>query len=120
MPGQVQIAKEHWGPDIPDWVLQLAQECELAPQTKVARKLKIAPSAVSQVLRKKYGADPSNIEAAVRGIYMDTEVDCPALGTLRSHICRDWRRKAETFAPTNANRVRMFKACNNCPKFTGV
>ena len=119
MPGATQIAKDHWGREVPDWVLQLASEVELSSQAKVAGKLKISSSSISQVLRKKYGASLANIEAAVRGNYMDEDVKCPALGLIGAHKCRDWRRKAGDYQATNAHRVRMFRACNNCPKFTG-
>ncbi|KAF0674343.1 hypothetical protein PMES_03377, partial [Profundibacterium mesophilum KAUST100406-0324] len=40
---------------------------------------------------------------------------CPALGTIPSNECRQWRRKADRFQGTNTLRVQMFKACNRCP-----
>lgn len=116
MTGQVQIAKEHWGEDIPDWVIRLAEECEATSQNKVAAKTKISTAAISQSLRAKYPGNMRPIEDVVRGIFMSGTVECPALGNVEAHVCRDWLKKAKKFKASNAHRVRMHNACNNCPR----
>lgn len=119
MSNPVQIAQAHWGVSLPDWVLQLAHECESASQNKVAAKLGISASAISQVLRAKYGADLANIETSVRGVFMNEVTACPALGNIPAHVCLAWRRKAKQFSNSNLQRVRMYRACRKCSKFTG-
>ncbi len=115
MSGQVQIVSEYWGEDAPDWVLRLAQECELTSQNKVAAVLKLSAPVISSTLRNKYAGTLASVEARVRGVYMSGKLICPALGEVPSHVCQDWRRKSKRFAPTNTQRSRMFRACNNCP-----
>ena len=71
---------------------------------------------ISQVLRCKYPADLAAVEERFRGVFLQARVDCPALGTLPSNECQDWRRKSREFTSGNPLRVRMFRACAHCPR----
>jgi hypothetical protein len=113
------IARAAWGPDAPEWVMRLAEECEKSSQNKVAKQIKRSAALVSNVLRGKYGGDLVAVEDLVRGAFMAETIDCPALGPIPKHECRDWRGKAAKFSAHNALRVQMFRACNRCPVHNG-
>ena len=106
-------AREAWGEDIPDWVVELARQCDAASQNKVAERMKRSATVVSQVLNRKYAGSYRSIEDVVRGVFMAGTVECPQLGTIPSSACRDWQR--QPFINTNAQRVAMYRACRRCP-----
>ena len=112
----VERARAAWGESVPDWVLELARQCEATSQNKVAARLNRSASLVSHVLRNDYPGDLAAVEEVVRGVFMDRTLDCPALGTIPTNICADWRLKARSFVNVNSERVRMFRACNACPR----
>ncbi len=115
----LDVAREHWGADMPDWVAALARACTETSQNKVAARLGRSAALVSTVLRKRYGGSMTTVEELVRGVYLAQTVACPALGTLPMHECRAWIIKAAVFQNTNALRVRMYRACQTCPRFAG-
>ena len=115
MIGPKAIAAAHWAP-VPDWIDCLADECAASNQSAVARRLSISPSIVSTVLRNKYPGDVDAVETAVRGAYMNASLDCPALGSIPADECQQWRRKSRKFNNANSLRVRMFRACGDCPR----
>lgn len=112
----VETAEKAWGKPMPDWIAVLARQCDEGTQRKAAERLGYSAGLVSNVLRQKYAGDMAAVEEAVRGAWMGDTVVCPAMGTIPSDTCLDWRRKAKKFAATNNHRVRMFKACNACPR----
>lgn len=116
MSGPVDIARAAWGADLPDWVETLAIECGKSSQNRVAALLDRSPTVVSQVLRRKYPADLRGFEERVRGIFQSAVIRCPALGTMPAHVCQDWRDRARDFQTGNPLRVRMYRACNSCPR----
>jgi hypothetical protein len=112
----VEIARESWGEDIPDWIVVLARQCADRSQAAVARELDRSGAVISQVLRRIYPADTARIEERVRGLFMAGQVDCPALGPLSTLKCQDWREKAREFVLASPQRARMYRACNACPR----
>jgi len=68
------------------------------------------------LLRNGYPGHVHAVEDAVRGAWMGSTLACPVMGTIGSDVCLSWRRKAKVFAATNSHRVRMYRACNNCPQ----
>lgn len=114
----VTTARHHWGESLPDWVAALAEACQSSSQSRVAERIGRSPAVVSQVLRAKYPGDLRAVEDLVRGALMSGTVECPALGLVPTHECRGWMVKARTFGNTNALRVRMYRACRACPRFT--
>lgn len=116
----MDIARNAWGDDIPDWVATLAKECGLSSQNKVAKQLNRSAALVSTVLRNKYLGDMVAVEEVVRGVFMDSTVICPALGELSTAQCRDWMVKSRAFSNENSERVRMYRACRSCPRFKGA
>lgn len=117
MRGSLEIARDHWGMDMPDWVEALARACAASSQNKVAAKLDRSASLVSNVLRNRYSGNMRAFEELVRGVYLAETVACPALGALPLHECSAWRAKARSFRNTNTLRVRMYRACHTCPRF---
>lgn len=115
-PDHLSIAKEHWGEDLPDWVKCLAEECARTTQSRVAGKIGYSASVVNQVLKDKYKGNVASVEDVVRGVFMNAEINCPALGMLPTQTCRKWREAARNFSGHNAERVRMYRACTRCPR----
>lgn len=113
--GAVEQAAISWHRVVPDWVQRLAQEIEATSQNRAAKALGYSPATISQIIRNKYPADSSGIEERVRGIFMAEKVDCPALGLIPRDACQDWRKKGRNFAGHNPLRVRMARACRDCP-----
>lgn len=116
MSGALETARAHWGEDLPDWVERLAKECAASSQRRVADRLGRSAGLISHVLRNNYPGDTEAVEEAVRGAFMNAEVACPALGTIPADECQSWRRKSRRFVNVNSLRVRMFRACANCPR----
>ncbi len=113
------VAQDAWGEDMPDWVRTLVSECDQTSQSKVAARLQISSSVVSQTIRKVYPGNLQKVEQVVRDVFMNAPVHCPALKTdISSAACLDHRRRAETWSHSNPFRVRMQRACRACPKFT--
>ena len=78
-------------------------------------------SAPLETVSESWGADAPDwvirlAEDCVRGVFMNGTVECPALGSIPSNECHDWRKKSRQFGNANMLRVRMFRACNHCPR----
>ena len=116
----LETARSAWGEALPDWIEALAIACTETSQAKVAARLDRTGGMISQLLNNKYPASTAHIEERVRGLLLDGQVQCPSLGALAVHKCQDWRAKAKDFQVGNPTRIRMFRACNRCPRFTEV
>lgn len=112
----LEIARAHWGAPLPDWIEALARACTQSSQNKVALRLGRSAALVSNVLRRRYPGDMAAVEELVRGHLLSETVKCPSLGVLPLHECHDWRAKARAFQNTNSLRVRMWRACQMCPR----
>ncbi|WP_370270153.1 hypothetical protein [Nioella sp.] len=118
MSGPMETARAAWGDEIPSWVELLALECQASSQNKVAGRMKRSPALVSTVLSRKYKGDMCAVEEIVRSTFEASSVDCPVMGPIASSACRDWQEKAAKFSNVNSLRLRMFRACNRCPRHT--
>lgn len=116
MSGPVEIMREAWNGKQPEWVEALAVECAATSQNKVAAELGRSPSLISQVLHAKYPGNLRAVEELFNGVFREARVECPALGTIPTNECRHWRDKARQFVNVNSLRVRMYRACVNCPR----
>lgn len=110
----VEKATVAWG-NPPDWVIVLAEACNMSTQAAVARQLDYSPAVVSSVLSNSYQkGDIASFEQVVRTELMAETVMCPRQGEITRKLCLDWQKKP--FDTTSANRVRMYQACRNgCP-----
>ncbi|MCC5966160.1 MAG: hypothetical protein JJU24_08480 [Natronohydrobacter sp.] len=118
MSGPEQIAQVSWNGCPPEWVAQLALRCAATSQNRVAAAMGLSASLISQVLRNKYPGDLQRIEELFRGHFMDATLTCPELGVMPLHACHDWMAKARGYSNSNHHRVRMFRACQRCPRFS--
>lgn len=108
----VARATSAWDGMLPDWVMALAEACDVASGRAVAKRLDVSPAAVSRVLGNNYGGTAA-MELRVRDRIMSAVV-CPVLGEISQERCRE--EQGRPFAATNAVRVRLYRACNNgCP-----
>lgn len=98
-----------------DQALQLLHEkvYELG-QTETARRLKISPSAVNQLLHGKYKASPKAILTKVTEVFGGLSVQCPVLGTIPLVQCSE--EKKRPFTASSNLRVRLFRACRECSR----
>lgn len=120
MSGPVEKARISWGDDLPDWVKGLAEACATTSQSEVAKRMNRSASLISAVLSRKYKGSFEAVEDVYRGVFETATVTCPALGTIPANVCRDWQLKGRRFVNVNNIRVRMYRACNSCPRFKGA
>lgn len=112
----VERAKKAWASagGAPDWVIVLADACDKASQGKVAERLGYNGSAVvNQAIGNSYKGRMDRVESRVRGELMKEVVACPVLGEISTRDCLD--HQGRKFSATNPLRVKLFKACPDCP-----
>ncbi len=96
-----EVARQHWGEPLPDWIARLAEECEATSQRQAAERIRYSAGLVSNVLRNRYTGDMAGVEEAVRGALMGDTVTCPELGPSRPTTARSGGAAAgSTPAPT--------------------
>ncbi|EBA16383.1 hypothetical protein RSK20926_21699 [Roseobacter sp. SK209-2-6] len=92
------IARDAWGEVLPDWIAALVSECDSASQNAVAANLGMSATVVSQAIRNCYPGNLAGIENAVRDVFMNAPVQCPALRKkVESAACRNFRKQAENW-----------------------
>ncbi|MBO9419177.1 transcriptional regulator [Labrenzia sp. R4_2] len=107
-------AQAAWGPDMPEWIRELAGLASRSSLNAAAKRLGYSPATLSQTLANKYPGDLEKLAATVRGALMGETVVCPVLGTIGRDACLAWQSKPR--AVTNAVRTRVFRACRSgCP-----
>ena len=110
----IDIAREHWGADLPDWVETLAREADRKNASSVANRLGYSGAVISGVLRNKYPGDIAAVEGKVRGVFLGAVVECPVLGEIGRHSCLAEQKMGNT--GTSSLRTRLFHACRSgCP-----
>lgn len=113
-PSATALALAAWGSPLPDWVEALAGEADRTSQSAAARRLSYSPTVVSCTLRATYQGSLRAVEQRVRDVLMRAQVVCPVLGGIPSARCI--AEQAAPFAPTNHERVRLYRACRaGCP-----
>jgi len=112
MSASIKRANQFWVDTPPDWITALAMACDKTSQKKVGDMIGYSNSAINQVLGKRYTADLTTFEKAVRGALMNVTVQCPVLDAIPANRCIEHQRKP--YANTNQMRVQLFKACRNC------
>jgi len=102
-----------WG-DAPDWVLALAQAADSGmSRRRLAEAIGYSPAAVSQAMSGKYRGSMEKMAAAVRAALINDAVQCPVLGEISGERCLAEQRRP--LAATSGMRVRLWRACRNCP-----
>jgi hypothetical protein len=101
---------------MPDWIMVLAEACDAASQTMVAKRIGFSSSVVSAMLRRTYTGAARNVEQAVRGALMREITVCPVAGEIPKHICLQHQQRAQKFEPTSSLRVLFYRNCRGgCP-----
>ncbi len=116
MSERMDVARDGWGDDVPDWVAALVEACDVSSQARVGKRIGYAGTVISQVIRNKYPGAMSRVEERVRAIFLGGEIACPALGLIGSADCLGWRDKSRHLLSSSPLEVRMFRACRECPR----
>jgi hypothetical protein len=104
-------ARAAWGDELPDWVLELAEEADRTTGAAVSNRIGYSPAVVSAVISKSYRGDLSRVEARVRGALMGATVECSVLGEIARDRCFD--EQSTGFAATSSVRSRLYRACRS-------
>jgi len=107
-----------WGKAAPEWIVLLAECCDKASQSAIARKLNVSGSMINQALKNSYAGRLDRLEQRVRGELMHETVGCPVLGEITKRRCLDEQNRPH--ASTNAVRVELRRACPRCPNRMGA
>lgn len=98
-----------------DWIEVLRDVCKApSSQADVARQLGVSRTMVSLALQGRYEGNLKKLESLVRGTFMAETVDCPVMGTISRRTCLD--EQARPFAPTNPQRVLVWRTCRTCSR----
>lgn len=106
-------AQASWGDGMPDWIGVLADECDRLGLRDIARRIGLGKSTINEVIRHKYKGRVANVEAAVRGAFMGSTVECPVLDEIAVDLCIELQRRP--FSTANPTRVALHRACPTCP-----
>lgn len=101
----------------PDQMTLLQQKVGELGQAEVARQMGYSASAINQAIHGKYNGDIATILAKVELVFGQSTVDCPELGDVPLRVCHF--NKTRPFAATNPQRVRLYRACKQCPNKGG-
>ena len=97
-----------------DWLMELTKQCEGKSQRQVAAELGVSPAMVNQVLKGTYKGSLETIRIKVEGLYLNSCVNCPVLGEIPIHECKN--NQDRPFSASNPLRVKVFRACRaGCP-----
>lgn len=108
-------AHKAWHGAPPDWIVILAEQCDLQGQAKVALRCGVGTSTINEVVRNKYKGRVDKVAARVHGAFMGATVDCPVLGELATDMCL--KNQKRPFSAANPTRVALHRACPACPHF---
>lgn len=111
----VSKAEAAWGEALPVEVLTLAEWADASTASAIAKRLGVSPATFSHLIgRKVENHDLGKLFGLIRGALLGETLECPIKGTMSRNTCLKWQGKP--FAPTSADRVRMFHACRSaCP-----
>ena len=115
----LETARSAWNGQPLDWVVVLAEHCDLIGQPSVAQRIGMSTSVVSDTLRNKYKGRLDRVQERVKGALMGKTVACPVLG---DDLPRDrcLHLQGRPFAATNPERVQLFRTCPTCPHYRGA
>lgn len=113
---QLAKAQTCWGEALPEWVADLARECEATSQNKVAAAMGYSAALISQLLSAKYPGDLAAVREIFVSVYQQKLIECPALGGIPAEDCRFHRERSKTFVNTSNHRALMYRACNRCSR----
>lgn len=86
---------------------------ETHSQAAIARLIGVSEGTISNALAGRYIGNVEALAERIRGQVLNQTVVCPILGEITTRICQDERKKP--FHSANPTRVRLWRACQNCP-----
>lgn len=95
------------------WLNILKSEVEQSSQRVVGGKIGYSTATISLVLNGNYKGDLRAVENAVNKKLRSSAVPCPILGDISAADCTTNQNKP--FSAANSAKVRLFKACRDCP-----
>ncbi len=105
--------QKNWGDNAPEWVKVLAKYCDDNSQKKAATIINKSLTTVNLVLKNKYNANTTTIQASVEATLMRQCVACPVLGEIEGSECL--KHQTAPFNSANHVAVSLFRACRTCP-----
>ena len=105
-------ARAGWGAALPDWVIELATQCDAATASAVARRIDYSVAVVSAVVRGRYNGDLGKVEQKVRGAFMGATVICPVLDEIARDVCI--AEQGKKHLGSSSTRAKLFRACKTC------
>lgn len=107
-----ELAVTAWGAALPEWIRMMAEDCDASSMRKVALKIGVSPALVSLAIRNKHHSGLGYLESCWNK--QITSVECPVLGAISGHECRQNQEKK--FSSINPLAVRLYRACHGeCP-----
>ncbi len=95
------------------WYELLNSKVEKLGRRQVENDTGMSRTTLSQVLNNKYPGNMANIEKAVITAYANLNVVCPVLGEIPVKRCLN--EQVKPFSASNPQRVKLFRACRDCP-----
>lgn len=105
-------ARAAWGEALPDWVIELASQCDAATASAVAKRIDYSVAVVSAVVRGRYNGDLGKVEQKVRGAFMGAMVMCPVLDEIARDVCI--AEQGKKHLGSSSTRAKLFRACKTC------
>lgn len=107
----VNRAVAGWGQP-PDWIMDLAHECDATSTHRAAARLGVSVALVSRAINNRYHAPLTFLRERVEGCVSDPDVACPVLGAITPARCREERERP--FSGVNPLRVQLGRTCPEC------
>lgn len=98
------------------WLEALRDFCAHHSQAEASRRIGYSSGAISALLSGTYGANTSRIQKAVEGALMQSEVQCPVIGTLPRQRCVEYQRMR--FTAISPSFVALYRTCPTCEHAT--
>ena len=96
-----------------NWQQLLHQKVDELGRRQVEHDTGMSKTTLSQVLNDKYAGNIDNVAQRVITAYANLTVECPVLGQIQQKRCANEQTKP--FSYSNPQRVKLFKACQQCP-----
>ncbi|MCB1537347.1 MAG: transcriptional regulator [Rhodoblastus sp.] len=106
-------ARAGWGEALPDWIVELAAQCDASTASAVAQRVGYSVSAISSAIRGTYKGDLGKIEQKVRGALMGEIVQCPVLDEITKDRCL--AEQGKKHLGSSSTRAKLYRACRTCP-----
>lgn len=108
----VNRAVAGWNGVPPEWIMELARECDARSVRRVADELGVSPALVSRAVNNRHHAPLTFLQQRVEGCFLGQDIPCPVLGTITGKQCLEERSRP--FSSVNPIRVQLARTCPEC------